>query len=140
MKIQETQPIYQAVNRKMVQYERLKNVLESDYVRNLRKITQKYNFDKKLDYRIRFRDKSGFKSNKRESKEQLNCSPELPKFSRSKLSNLTQTPISFAGINSPKSRMDYTPKNLKFLRGRPKRSRGNVSYLDRHPKQDFDSL
>ncbi|CAI2378638.1 unnamed protein product [Moneuplotes crassus] len=139
MRIEETKPVYQAVNKKMIQYERLKQVLESDYVRNLKNITQKYEVGKKLDYRIRFRDKQGFRTSEKQRRK-IECSPDLPQFSKSRLATTTKPPIHLAMVNSPKSRIDYTPKNLKNLFGKPRRSRCYMSYLDRYPKQDFDSL
>ncbi|CAI2378787.1 unnamed protein product [Moneuplotes crassus] len=138
MKIQETKPVYQAVNKKMIQHERIKKVMERTYLKNLKNITQKYNFDKIQDFRVRFKDKCGFKTGNKD--EELEQDPDLPHIPLIKFSSCKQTPINLSCTSSPMKKVDYTPRNLRNLIEKPRKIRCNMSYLERCPKQDFDSL
>ena len=57
-----------------------------------------------MDFRKFFKNKLGFSDSK---------NAELPSYSLTKLSKTSKTPISFPQNLSPKSRDDYTPKNLR---------------------------
>jgi len=129
----EFEPVYQAVSKRMVKLERVKNVLEIDYGTKLQKLHQKYDFNKLIDFRKLFKNKAGFKRRNR-NKYRNYTNNNWTKLDQ--LRNTGKTPVSFYQFSTNRKE-DYTPKNLKCSLRRRKYKKRNWSYLDMCPKTDL---